>query len=320
MKRPLIILAGPTAVGKTALSVRLAKKIGAEIISADSLQVYRWMNLGTAKITEEEMEGVPHHMIDVLDPREPFNVCVFRDMVRAAMERIYANGHIPLITGGTGFYIQSVLYDIDFDLRADDTNLRAALTEELSRCGAEHMYAQLNSVDPEAAAQIHPNNRKRVLRALEFYRLTGRKISEHNREQRERQSPYRFLYYVLSMDRAALYRRIDARVDRMMADGLLQEVKELRDRGLSSDLVSMQGIGYRQIFDYLEGIASLEEAVERIKRETRHFAKRQLTWFKREPEAIWLSPEEYGGDRRQILARMTAECISLLSEPEEESF
>ncbi len=313
MKKPLIILTGPTAAGKTALSVRLAQEIRGEIISADSMQVYRGMDIGTAKVTEAEKGGVPHHLIDVLDPREPFSVCAFRRMAKAAVARIHENGHVPILVGGTGFYIQSVLYDIDFDDNAEETTLRETLQQEFDALGAEQMHRRLRAIDPEAAAAIHPNNRKRVLRAIAFYQLTGKKISQHNREQRRRESPYEFLYYVLTMERQALYRRIELRVDRMMADGLLEEVKALRDRGMHADLTSMQGIGYRQIFDYLDGIATIEEAVERIKRETRHFAKRQLTWFRREPDAIWLCAEDFGNDRGRMLKRMKAESAAMLT-------
>ncbi len=312
MKQPLIIIAGPTAVGKTALSVALAKRIGGEIVSADSMQVYRGMDIGTAKVTKEETCGVPHHLIDVLDPKDPFNVMTFRSMVKDAVRGIASRGNVPVLVGGTGFYIQSVLYDVQFEEDASSEELRKELEQEADVLGAEKMHERLRALDPDAAEAIHPNNIKRVVRALEYCLSTGRKISVHNREQRERTSPYSFLFYVLTMDRAALYQRIDLRVDQMMEQGLLAEVKRLRDEGVTSDMVSMQGLGYRQIFDYLEGIATLDEAVERIKRETRHFAKRQLTWFRREPDARWINVSEYGGDRKKILELMTEECLCLL--------
>ena len=312
MKQPLIIIAGPTAVGKTALSVALAKRIGGEIVSADSMQVYRGMDIGTAKVTKEETCGVPHHLIDVLDPKDPFNVMTFRSMVKDAVRGIASRGNVPVLVGGTGFYIQSVLYDVQFEEDASSEELRKELEQEADVLGAEKMHERLRALDPDAAEAIHPNNIKRVVRALEYCLSTGRKISVHNREQRERTSPYSFLFYVLTMDRAALYQRIDLRVDQMMEKGLLAEVKRLRDEGVTSDMVSMQGLGYRQIFDYLEGIATLDEAVERIKRETRHFAKRQLTWFRREPDARWINVSEYGGDRKKILELMTEECLCLL--------
>ena len=312
MKEPLIIIAGPTAAGKTALSVALAKRIGGEIISADSMQVYRGMDIGTAKVTPEEAAGVPHHLIDVLDPKEPFNVMTFRRMVKESIREVRERGNVPVLVGGTGFYIQSVLYDVQFEEDASSAELRETLEREAKETGPEKMHERLAALDPEAAAAIHPNNVKRVVRALEYCLATGRKISEHNEAQRKRTSPYRFLYYVLTMDRAALYRRIDMRVDRMMEEGLLEEVKRLRDSGVTEDMVSMQGIGYRQMFDYLTGIATLDEAVERIKRETRHFAKRQLTWFRREPDARWINLSDYGGDRLKILDMMTEECLCLL--------
>lgn len=312
MKQPLIIIAGPTAVGKTALSVALAKRIGGEIVSADSMQVYRGMDIGTAKVTKEETCGVPHHLIDVLDPKDPFNVMTFRSMVKDAVRGIASRGNVPVLVGGTGFYIQSVLYDVQFEEDASSEELRKELEQEAAVLGAEKMHERLRALDPDAAEAIHPNNIKRVIRALEYCLSTGRKISVHNREQRERTSPYSFLFYVLTMDRAALYQRIDLRVDQMMEQGLLGEVKRLRDEGVTSDMVSMQGLGYRQIFDYLEGIATLDEAVERIKRETRHFAKRQLTWFRREPDARWINVSEFGGDRKKILKLMTEECLCLL--------
>lgn len=312
MKQPLIIIAGPTAVGKTALSVALAKRIGGEIVSADSMQVYRGMDIGTAKVTKEETCGVPHHLIDVLDPKDPFNVMTFRSMVKDAVRGIASRGNVPVLVGGTGFYIQSVLYDVQFEEDASSEELRKDLEQEAAVLGAEKMHERLRALDPDAAEAIHPNNIKRVIRALEYCLSTGRKISVHNREQRERTSPYSFLFYVLTMDRAALYQRIDLRVDQMMEQGLLAEVKRLRDEGVTSDMVSMQGLGYRQIFDYLEGIATLDEAVERIKRETRHFAKRQLTWFRREPDARWINVSEFGGDRKKILELMTEECLCLL--------
>ena len=312
MKQPLIIIAGPTAVGKTALSVALAKRIGGEIVSADSMQVYRGMDIGTAKVTKEETCGVPHHLIDVLDPKDPFNVMTFRSMVKDAVRGIASRGNVPVLVGGTGFYIQSVLYDVQFEEDASSEELRKELEQEAAVLGAEKMHERLRALDPDAAEAIHPNNIKRVIRALEYCLSTGRKISVHNREQRERTSPYSFLFYVLTMDRAALYQRIDLRVDQMMEQGLLAEVKRLRDEGVTSDMVSMQGLGYRQIFDYLEGIATLDEAVERIKRETRHFAKRQLTWFRREPDARWINMSEFGGDRKKILELMTEECLCLL--------
>ncbi len=304
MKQPLIILTGPTASGKTALSVELAKRIGGEIISADSMQVYRHMDVGSAKVTVEEMDGVPHHLIDVLDPQDAFNVVTFQEMAKEAMQKIYANGHIPIVAGGTGFYIQALLYDIDFTDNDGDMEYRHQLEELANDQGAEVLHAMLREVDPPSAEAIHANNVKRVIRALEFYKKTGQRISEHNEEERQKESPYNFAYYVLNMDRATLYERIDLRVDKMLEAGLEEEVKHLKAMGCTRDMVSMQGLGYKEILDYLNGELSLEEAVYILKRDTRHFAKRQLTWFKREKEVTWVTQENFGFDRERILCWM----------------
>ena len=305
MKQPLIILTGPTASGKTALSVELAKRIGGEIISADSMQVYRYMDVGSAKVTIEEMDGVPHHLIDVLDPQDSFNVVTFQEMAKEAMKKIYANGHIPIVAGGTGFYIQALLYDIDFTDNDGDMEYRHHLEELAKEQGAEVLHSMLKEVDPPSAEAIHANNVKRVIRALEFYKKTGQRISDHNEEERQKESPYNFAYYVLNMDRATLYDRIDLRVDKMIEAGLEEEVKQLKDMGCTRDMVSMQGLGYKEILDYLNGELSLEEAVYILKRDTRHFAKRQLTWFKREKDVTWVTQENFGFDREKILNWMT---------------
>ena len=301
MKQPLIILTGPTASGKTALSVELAKRIGGEIISADSMQVYRYMDVGSAKVTVEEMDGVPHHLIDVLDPQDSFNVVTFQEMAKEAMKKIYANGHIPIVAGGTGFYIQALLYDIDFTDNDGDMEYRHHLEELAKEQGAEVLHSMLKEVDPPSAEAIHANNVKRVIRALEFYKKTGQRISDHNEEERQKESPYNFAYYVLNMDRATLYDRIDLRVDKMIEAGLEEEVKQLKAMGCTRDMVSMQGLGYKEILDYLNGELSLEEAVYILKRDTRHFAKRQLTWFKREKDVTWVTQENFGFDREKIL-------------------
>ena len=294
MKRPLIILAGPTAVGKTAASIRLAKAIGAEIISADSMQVYRHMDIGSAKIRQEEMEGVPHYLIDVLEPEEEFNVVRFQQMAKAAAEEIYAKGKIPLVAGGTGFYIQALLYDIDFTENDGDTSYRRSLEKTAEEKGGEYLHAILRKADPKAAEQIHPHNIKRMIRALEFHHQTGGKISEHNEAEREKSSPYDFAYFVLTDERSRLYERIDRRVDKMMEEGLLEEVRYLKERGVKRESTAMQGLGYKELYAYLDGECTLEEAVRIIKRDTRHFAKRQLTWFKRERDVIWADKSVIG--------------------------
>ena len=306
-KKPMIILTGPTAVGKTDLSIQLAKVINGEIISADSMQVYRHMDIGSAKVTPEEMDGVPHRLIDVLEPEEEFNVVVFQKLAKEALTGIYERGHIPIIVGGTGFYIQALLYDIDFTENDGDTAIRRELEKLAQTQGAGCLHQMLQEIDPESAAAIHQNNVKRVIRAIEFYRQTGKKISLHNEQEREKQSPYQFLYYVLDTDRKILYERIDRRVDLMMEHGLVDEVKHLADMGCTRDMVSMQGLGYKEILDYLSGEIPLEEAVYILKRDTRHFAKRQITWFKRERDVRWLELEQFQNDRKKVLEHILDE-------------
>ena len=292
-KKPLIIITGPTAVGKTSLSIPLAKQIGGEIISADSMQVYKEMNIGTAKIKTEEMEGVPHHLIDVLYPDEEFHVVRFQQMAKKAMEQIYQNGHIPIVVGGTGFYIQALLYDIDFSKEEQATEFRLQMEQYAKEYGNEALHKKLELVDPVSAQKIHANNVKRVIRALEYYEQQKSPISEHNEIQAQKESPYDFLYFVLEHDREVLYDRINRRVDQMMEEGLLLEVESLVKKGYTKELVSMQGIGYKEFFPYFEGECSLDDVIYKIKLDTRHFAKRQLTWFKREKEVIWLSKKDY---------------------------
>lgn len=303
-KRPLIILTGPTAAGKTAVSIRLARAVGGEIISADSMQVYRHMDIGSAKITRAEMQGVPHHLIDVLEPEESFSVVRFQELAKAAVREICSRGRIPVVVGGTGFYIQALLYDIDFTENQEDSSYRTSLEQAAVQKGAEYLHSLLQTRDPEAAARIHPHNVKRVIRALEFYHQTGQKISAHNERERQKESPYNYAYFVLTDDRASLYSRIDRRVDLMMEQGLLDEVRALKERGLSRSSVAMQGLGYKELFGFLEGECSLEEAVRIIKRDTRHFAKRQLTWFRRERDVVWLDRQEIGRSDEAVLDRM----------------
>lgn len=309
-KLPLLILTGPTAVGKTELSIALAKEVGGEIISADSMQVYRHMDIGSAKITQEEMQGVPHYLVDCLEPSEEFNIYVFQQMAKDAMQQIYANGHIPVIVGGTGFYIQSLLYDIRFEAEENAT-VRRKYEELLSQRGAEYLHSLLKEIDPASAEKIHANNAKRVIRALEFYELNHYPISEHNEEQRQKESPYDFRYFVLTDERQKLYDRIELRVEKMLEAGLVDEVKRLKEMGCHRDMVSMQGLGYKEILDYLDGELTLTEAVYRIKRDTRHFAKRQLTWFRREKDVIWVDKQEAGTTTDELLAYMRPYYIEL---------
>mgnify|MGYP004592386583 FL=1 len=306
--KPLIILTGPTAVGKTALSIGLAKAVDGEIISADSMQVYRKMNIGTAKIEPSEMQGVRHHLIDILDPGEEFNVVLFKRYALEAMEDIYSRGKIPVIVGGTGFYIQALLYDIDFEDNDNDMSYREELQRLAAEKGNSYIHDMLSKVDPESAEKIHENNVKRVIRALEFYRKTGMKISEHNETEAQKESPYNFEYFVLNDDRSKLYDRIDRRIDIMLEQGLEAEVRQLVSEGYSRDLVSMQGLGYKEIIDYIQGRCSFDEAVYTLKRDTRHFAKRQITWFKREKQVTWVNKNEYDSESSILEYMMNRLC------------
>ncbi len=296
----LVILTGPTSVGKTGLSVKLAKKLDGEIISADSMQVYKHMDIGTAKITKKEMDGVRHHLIDVLEPVEEYNVSRFKEEAEAAIRDIYARGSLPIIAGGTGFYIQALLYDVDFSDTAQ-TGYRKELIMTAEREGGRVLHDMLKKCDEKAASYIHPNDIKRITRALEYYHETGMKISEHNEEARKKESPYDFRYFVLNIPRDELYKNIDRRVDDMIKMGLVDEVLRLKEMGLDESYVSMKGLGYKEILRYLDKEISLDEAVRIVKRDTRHFAKRQLTWFKRERDCIWINKDEYGYDDDRIM-------------------
>ena len=309
-KKPLIVLTGPTAVGKTALSIQLARRIGGEIISADSMQVYRHMDIGTAKIRLEEMDGVPHHLIDILEPTEDFNVVRFQALARAAVEDVYSRGKIPIVAGGTGFYIQALLNDIDFTQIDENTQFREEMERLAAEQGAEVLHERLRAVDPESAEAIHANNVKRVIRALEYYEQTGEKISAHNEAERAKTSPYHFFYYVLNTDRTVLYERIEKRIDEMMEEGLVEEVRQLQAMGCSRDSVAMQGLGYKEILAYLNGKMSLETAVNILKRDTRHFAKRQLTWFRRERDVRFLYLPEFDNDRERVLEHILQELAA----------
>ena len=280
-KEPLIILTGPTAVGKTALSLSLAERVNGEIISADSMQVYRGMDIGSAKIMPEEQKGIPHHLIR-------------------------SRGKVPILTGGTGFYIQAMLYDIDFTESGEDDSYRRELETYAKEQGAEKLHEKLKEVDPISAEKIHANNVKRVIRALEYYKQTGEPISRHNEQERQKESPYAFAYFVLNDKRDRLYQRIDARIDEMLLEGLVAEVEKLKEKGCHRGMVSMQGLGYKEILEYLDGECTLEEAVYKLKRDTRHFAKRQITWFKRERDVIWVDKDAFEYDEEKILQYMLA--------------
>ena len=285
---PLIIIAGPTAVGKSDLAVKTAQKYNGSIISCDSMQVYKGMDIGTAKIKKEEMGGIPHYLIDVLDPSEDFNIVMFKNMAVDAIEQIRGQGRIPVMVGGTGFYIQSVLYDIDFDECIDDPEYRQSLWDLIKEKGDVFVHKMLEEIDPDAAQHISKNDHKRLVRALEYNHQTGGQISRHNEANRTREPVYDHCFFVLTDERSRIYEKIDSRVDKMIELGLVDEVRSLMDKGLGRYNISMQGLGYKEIIDHLEGNTTLEEAIYRIKRDSRHFAKRQLTWFRRERDVIWL--------------------------------
>lgn len=308
-QKPLVIISGATAVGKTDLSLSLAKQIDGEIISADSMQVYRGMNIGTAKILPEQMKGIRHFLIDELDPEEAFSVYEFQKRATGYIDDILSRGRIPILVGGTGFYIQSVLYGIEFTEADTDLAYRKHLEQMARDQGPEVLHRMLAGVDPDAASQIHANNVKRVIRALEFYQETNTPISRHNEEQRKRTSPYRYAYFVLNRDRAIIYDRINKRVDQMIEEGLVKEVEGLLEHGVDADCLSMQGLGYKEIVACLNGYMSLDDAIELLKKRTRHFAKRQLTWFRREKDVIWMDYEDYSSN-----AEMLAKMMEILKE------
>lgn len=304
MKQPLVILTGPTAVGKTDLSIELAKQINGEIISADSIQVYKYMDIGSAKILPDEMNGIKHYLVDELEPDEEFNVYIFQEMTKKYIDAIYAKGKIPIIVGGTGFYIQSILYDICFTDTETDPNYRNELMQLAQKHGNTHIHGLLSQVDAISANEIHENNLKRVIRALEYYKQTGEPISIHNKEQRQKVSPYNFVYFVANNHREVLYDRINQRVDIMFDKGLKKEVQNLKELGYNRNLVSMQGIGYKEMYAHIEGEMSAEDTAELIKKETRHFAKRQLTWFRREQEVTWINYFEHNDNKKDMIKEM----------------
>lgn len=306
-KKPLIILTGPTGVGKTALSIKLAQAVGGEIISADSMQVYQHMDIGTAKIKKEEMEGVPHYLIDTFPPTKDFNITLFQEYGKQYINEIYSKGKIPILVGGTGFYIQSILYDINFTEYEEEageeqgTPYRLELEKIAQEQGNTYLHSLLKEVDEASYQAIHPNNVKKVIRALEYYKQTGSPISIHNEEQKNKTSAYQEAYFVLTDERQILYNRIDKRVDAMIEEGLVEEVQNLLTMGCEKDMVSMKGLGYKEIISYLEGEITLEEAIYILKRDTRHFAKRQLTWFRREKEVIWVDKSQFERNEDMIL-------------------
>ena len=305
-KRPLIILAGPTAVGKTELSINLAKRLNGEIISADSMQVYKRMDIGTAKIMPDEMQGVKHYLVDEFEPWDEFNIAVFKERCDKYIEEIYAKGKIPILVGGTGFYIQAVLYNIDFAETEIDSKFREKLQLFADCHGVQALHDELRKIDPASADAIHPNNVKRVIRAIEYYEQTGQKISEHNETEKKKESPYDFRFFVMTLPPEILYDRINRRVDIMREKGLENEVKSLLDEGCTKDMVSMQGLGYKEIIDAFAGKITMDDAFEKIKQETRHFAKRQFTWFRREKDVTWVDKSRF--DTEEELLEYCVKC------------
>ena len=288
MAEKILVVTGPTATGKTALSVELAKKLGGEIVSADSMQIYRGMDIGTAKVTKAEMQNIPHHMIDIADPSEDYSVSRYVEAADAAVRGILSRGRLPIVAGGTNLYIDSLIAGLDFAEKAEDAALRESLNKQYDDIGGEAMLEHLRGFDPERAAKLHPADKRRIVRAVEIYILTGETITRHDEETKKRPKRYDAVKIALTFaDRAVLYDRINARVDKMVSDGLFDEVKGLLDSGLSPACTSMQAIGYKEPAAYFRGEMSKGEAIELIKLSSRRYAKRQLTWLRRDTTVLW---------------------------------
>ncbi|OOM80712.1 tRNA (adenosine(37)-N6)-dimethylallyltransferase MiaA [Clostridium sp. BL-8] len=296
MKQKLLIIGGPTAVGKTDLSIKLAKKLNGEILSADSMQIYKHMDIGSAKVTKEEMDGIKHYLIDIIEPDTEFSVADFKEYGEKALKSIIEKGKFPIISGGTGLYINSLTCNMNFTESEKDEDYRMYLEELATEKGNEYIHNMLKDIDPISHAEIHPNNRKRVIRALEVFKLTNKPFSSYNAGEDFYNSNYDIFYYVLTMDREKLYERINKRVDIMMEKGLLDECIRLKEMGYTSNVQSMQGIGYKEILYYLEGKISLDEAIDMIKQGSRNYAKRQLTWFRRDKRCIFLDKDIMSDD------------------------
>ncbi|WP_455796162.1 tRNA (adenosine(37)-N6)-dimethylallyltransferase MiaA [Clostridium butyricum] len=296
MKQKLLVLGGPTAVGKTELSIKLAKELKGEIISADSMQIYKYMNIGSAKVTEQEMDGIKHHLIDVIEPNVPFSVADFKEYGEIALKNILSQNKFPIIAGGTGLYINSLTCNMTFTEAEKDEEYRLYLEKLSEEKGNDFVHEMLKEIDPISYKEIHANNRKRVIRALEVYKLTKKPFSSFNAGEDFYKSDYDVYYYVLTMNRDKLYERINKRVDIMIEKGLLEECIKLREMGYTSDMQSMQGIGYKEILYYLENKISFEDAVNMIKQGSRNYAKRQLTWFRRDKRCIFLDKDVMSED------------------------
>ncbi|MBI6872482.1 tRNA (adenosine(37)-N6)-dimethylallyltransferase MiaA [Clostridium aciditolerans] len=308
--KDLFILAGPTAVGKTDISIKLAKRLNGEIISADSMQIYKHMDIGSAKITKEEMQGTPHYLIDIVEPEESFNVSEFKKMAKQAIDKIDEIQRLPMLVGGTGLYINSLIYNYDFTEASVDEEYREYLQSMAEINGKEYVHNLLKDVDLESYNRLFPNDLKRVIRALEVFKLTGKTISQFNLENDIYDIPYNVYYFVLNMDRDKLYDRINRRVDIMIENGLIDEVKKLKDMGCTADMQSMKGIGYKEILHYLDGNISLDEAIYLIKKGSRNYAKRQLTWFRKDDRVIWIDKDEFN-DENEIVEYITGKFLSL---------
>ncbi|MFQ9977074.1 tRNA (adenosine(37)-N6)-dimethylallyltransferase MiaA [Clostridium cadaveris] len=287
----ILVLSGPTAVGKTSLSIELAHKLNGEIISCDSMQIYKYMDIGSAKITSEEMDGIPHHMIDIIEPNESFTVADFKERASKLINDIKSRGKLPMLVGGTGLYIDSIICNLSFTDGNKDDEYRIYLESLAKEKGKEYVHKLLEEVDSISAKNIHYNNLKRVIRALEVFKITGKPFSEYNIGKKKYDVPYDVYYYVLTMNRGELYERINKRVDIMFDDGLLEEVQKLKDLGYNSEMQSMNGIGYKELLHYLDGNISLEEAKDMIKQGSRNYAKRQLTWFRKDNRVKYLDKD-----------------------------
>jgi len=308
---PVIVIAGPTASGKTGLSIELARLINGSIVSADSMQIYRYMDIGTAKPDENERSGIRHYMIDEVDPDENYSVARYQKKALEYISEIIKEGKRPIVAGGTGLYINSLVYNISFSETVCDEKLRSELKQQAEEKGNRYLYEKLLELDPEAAAKIHENDVKRIIRAIEVYTHTNKPISEHVRLSRLEPAPYRYIIFGLNWDREKLYRRIDERVDKMIGKGLVDEVKKLKSMGFDNGSTAMQAIGYKEILGYLKGEYSMDDAIDILKRNTRHYAKRQLTWFRRMKEIIWLDMDE-NTDLKATAQKIIHECIATL--------
>ncbi|SNR88041.1 tRNA dimethylallyltransferase [Anaerovirgula multivorans] len=298
-KKKLLIIAGPTAVGKTDTSIELARRLNGEIISADSMQIYKYMDIGTAKPAPEEMKGVPHHLIDIIDPDQEYSVAVFQKEARKLITEINHKHRLPIVVGGTGLYVNSIIYDMDFTSTVSNWDLRNQLQEEALEYGNEYIHNKLKAIDPQAAERIHKNNVKRVIRAIEVFNESGDSIGDFHKDVKFN-NEYDLVLIGLTRDRQELYERVNQRVDIMMNNGLIEEVKSLIDLGYSEDLVAFKGLGYKEIISHLKGEYSLIEAIEILKRDTRRYAKRQLTWFKRLEKMKWYNLSEYTSNEKLI--------------------